>query len=95
MASLHRKMQNLIPAGETLLVATDHPYLVDYRRNKTWSIDVPGTASPAPGMPFFRGAEAVEAYLLANGVHYVLFADGQQAILACSTARAIPAQTCS
>jgi hypothetical protein len=52
--------------------------LIDYRRNRTWNIDLPGEASPLPGMPFYQGPEAVRDYLLANGVHYVLFTDGLQ-----------------
>lgn len=79
LAEMYRKLQDLVPAGETLLVATDNPYLVDYRRNRTWNLDLPGAASPPPGMPFFRGPEVMRDYLLAKGVHYVLFADGMQA----------------
>jgi hypothetical protein len=78
LAERYRKLQDLVPVNDTLLVATDNPYLIDYRRNRTWNVDLPGAASPSPGMPFFHGAEAVRDYLLANGVHYVLFADGMQ-----------------
>lgn len=78
LAALYRRMQDLVPPGETLLVATDNPYLIDYSRNRTVNLDLPGAASPAPGMPFFRGAEAMRRYLLAKGVHYLLFADGWQ-----------------
>jgi hypothetical protein len=79
LAELHRQLQDLVPVNERLLVATDNPYLVDYRRNRTWNIDLPGAASLPPGLPFFHGPQAVQDYLLAQGVHYVLFADGMQA----------------
>ena len=78
LAETYRQLQDLVPVNETLLVATDNPYLIDYRRNRTWNVDMPGEASPLPGMPFYQGPEAVRAYLLAKGVHYVLFADGMQ-----------------
>jgi hypothetical protein len=78
LAERYRQLQDLVPVNETLLVATDNPYLIDYRRNRTWNIDLPGEASPLPGMPFYQGPAALRAYLLANGVHYVLFADGMQ-----------------
>jgi hypothetical protein len=78
LAERYRQLQDLVPVNETLLVATDNPYLIDYRRNRTWNIDLPGEASPLPGMPFYQGPEAVRSYLLAKGVHYVLFADGMQ-----------------
>ena len=78
LARSHRAMQALVPAGETMLVATDHPYLVDYRRNRIVNLDLPGTASPAPGMPFFQGGEALRAYLLSVGVRHVLSDDGTQ-----------------
>jgi hypothetical protein len=78
LADRYRHLQGLVPVNETLLVATDNPYLIDYRRNRTWNVDMPGEASPLPGMPLYQGPEAVRAYLLAKGVHYVLFADGMQ-----------------
>jgi hypothetical protein len=79
LAEPQRRLQALMPENETLLVATDRPYLIDYRRDRTWNVDLPGTASPSPGMPFFRGPEALRDYLLTQGVHYVLFVDGRQA----------------
>jgi hypothetical protein len=78
LAERYRRLQELVPVNERLLVATDDPYLIDYRRNSTWNIDLPGAASPPPGMPFFQGPKAVREYLLAKGVRYVLFADGMQ-----------------
>jgi hypothetical protein len=76
---VYHDLQDLVPVGEQVLVATDRPYLVDYARNKTSNLDTPGFASPAPGMPFFRGPDPVRDYLLARGIHYVLYVDGLQA----------------
>ncbi len=62
----------LIPPRNKILIALDYPFLLDYRKHDIFSIDIPGAASPDPGMPFFCGAEPVKAYLLSQGIHYVV-----------------------
>ncbi len=73
--SLYEKMQAAVPPGEKFLTAVAHPYALDYRRNGVLTIDVPGGASPAPGMPFFRGATALKKYLVGQSIRYVAYRD--------------------
>ena len=51
--------------------------MLDFRRNDIANVDVPGAASPDPGMPFFKGAEALKRYLLDQGISHVAFRDFQ------------------
>jgi len=51
----------------------DYPFLFDFVRNRILLEDIPGLASPAPGQPFFAGAEALASYLVSNGVGYVAY----------------------
>ena len=39
------------------------------------NVDVPGAASPDPGMPFFKGAPALKQYLIGRLVRFVAFRD--------------------
>ncbi len=71
----YSRMQNAIPEGEALLAVLDQPFALDYRRNPVFNVDVPGAASPDPGMPFFEGPEALKDYLLGRSVAYVAFRD--------------------
>jgi len=68
-----------IPSGSKVLVAVDYPYLFDYSNHCIYSVDVAGAASPAPGLPYFKGAEPVRNYLLAQGIDYIAFAPFEKA----------------
>ncbi|MDB4998319.1 MAG: hypothetical protein JWM74_5751, partial [Myxococcaceae bacterium] len=73
LASTYRRLQDAVPAGSRMLVMVDVPYLLDYGRNEIWNLDLPGTASPKPGIPCFQGPEAVVAYLRGLGIRHLLF----------------------
>jgi len=73
--ALLAEMQAAVPEGRAVLAVVDHPFALDYRRNAVFNIDVPGAASPPPGMPFFRGPGPVKAYLKGLGVGYVASRD--------------------
>ena len=73
MAVTYHKLQNAIPSGARLLVMLDEPYFLDYGRNEIWNLDMPGTASPAPGLPSFQGPEPFADYLRAQGIRHVAF----------------------
>lgn len=64
-------MQAAVPPGALLLVRLHRPYLLDFRRNPIWVLDLPGSASPPPGLPFREGSESLARYLGAQGVRYV------------------------
>ena len=52
--------------------------LLDFRRNPVHVADWPGGASPAPGLPCFRGPEPLAAYLLNQGIRYVAYSYADQ-----------------
>ena len=72
---LYGRMQASIPEGEKFLSIVYHPFAFDYQRNEVVNIDVPGAASPDPGMPYFKGQMALEAYLAEQAVRFIAFGD--------------------
>ena len=78
VAAAYRQLQAAVPAGATLVVMLDEPVYLDYARNRIINLDTPGHASYRPGMPAFRGAEAVAGYLRAHGLRYLAFVRTEQ-----------------
>jgi hypothetical protein len=76
------RMQAAVPPGARLLVLIERPFLLDFRRNPIDLLDEPGAASPAPGIPLARGADATAAYLLANGIRYFAFTRPDRSLIA-------------
>jgi hypothetical protein len=72
-ARAYERAQNAVPQGARIFSATSFPLLFDYARNPIFIADVPGAASPPPGMPLFQGSAAVADYLKKQGIHYVIF----------------------
>jgi hypothetical protein len=75
VAASYRRLQAAVPPGATMLVLLDQPYLLDFSRNRIFNLDMPGLASPAPGIPCFRGPEPVADYLTRLGIRYVAFVE--------------------
>ena len=75
LMSRYSRMQAGLPPGKKILTVLDFPALLDFGRNPVYPVDVIGACSPAPGMPFFRGPEALAAYLRLVGVDYVAVED--------------------
>jgi hypothetical protein len=73
LAAKYLNLQHALPENVVLLEHMDYPFLFDFRRNRIWLDDLPGSASPAPGQPFFAGAEALANYLVSTGVRYVAY----------------------
>jgi hypothetical protein len=71
--SRHRNAQASIPVGEALFSSGLYTLLYDYSRNRIFNANVPGGASPPPGMPYFQGPEKVAAFLLNNDIRYVSY----------------------
>lgn len=66
-------LQSTVPAGARLAVMLDDPAYLDFARNDIANLDTPGFASPAPGLPAFRGPDALAAYFRTQGIRYVAF----------------------
>ncbi len=69
----YAKMQQSIPAKEVLLTRLSKPFLLDFSRNSILIVDLPGYASPPPGMPLFKGSEALSDYLNTQSIRYVAY----------------------
>jgi hypothetical protein len=67
-----------VPERSRLVIMLDEPYFFDYARNEIWNLDMPGSASPAPGIPCFQGPEVVAEYFLAHGIRHVAFVLGDR-----------------
>lgn len=72
-ARRHARMQQAVPAGETLLTRLEYPFTLDFSRQTVFVADYPGGSSPPPGMPSFQGSETLAAYLLGNDVRFVAY----------------------
>jgi len=73
------KMQESIPEGETLLTRLKKPFLLNFKRNTIFIADLPGGASPPPGMPLFKGSEPLADYLTSQSLKYVASSYGTEA----------------
>lgn len=77
--SQYSRMQQSIPESEIILERLAKPFLLDFTRNNIFIIDYPGGASPPPGMPSFRGAEALSEYLLSLSIRYIAYSYATEA----------------
>jgi hypothetical protein len=66
-----RRLQSAAPPGEKLLVMVDVPFLLDLRRNQVASLDLPGGASPPPGLHRLESPAEVVDYLLGLGYSWL------------------------
>jgi hypothetical protein len=73
LAAKYRDLQYTLPEKAVLLEHMEYPFLFEFSRNLILLDDMPGSASPAPGQPFFAGAEALASYLVSNGIRYVAY----------------------
>jgi hypothetical protein len=74
--AIYKRVQESVPAGAAILVMTDHPYLFDWRRNRVFLDDLPGSVGPHGGPPDFQGPEALSRYLHGLGIRYVAYMFG-------------------
>jgi hypothetical protein len=67
--------QALLPADARLVSAAERPFLFRFDQQVIHTLDFPfpGIVSPAPGMPFFQGPEAVAQYLRELGYTHLAF----------------------
>ena len=77
--SAYRDMQLTIPPGQKVMVRLDKNFLLDFRRNIIYVNDLPGGASLPPGIPIFKGPEALADYLVQHGIRYLAYSYGDEA----------------
>jgi hypothetical protein len=68
---LYQRLQNAVPPKAKLLVALDHTYLLDGKRNPILHYDHPGAMGPKGGPPVGQGAAAFASWMHANGIRYI------------------------
>jgi hypothetical protein len=73
--ALYRAAQAQVPPGDKILVWVAGPFGFDQARNPIINLDHAGPISPPPGMPFFKGPEALAQYLQGLGIRYVIYDD--------------------
>jgi hypothetical protein len=77
LETFYQRVQDIVPAGERMVVMLDQTHLLDYARNDILNLDEPGALSPPPGMPFHQGPEAVARYFLGIHARYIVFVLGE------------------
>jgi hypothetical protein len=77
--SAYRDLQSAVPPGRKILVRMDKNFLFDFRRNPIYVNDLPGGASLPPGIPIFKGPEALADYLVQHGIRYLAYSYGDEA----------------
>jgi hypothetical protein len=70
----------LIPRGSKVLAAVDDPSLLLEAGLDVNTIDIPGSTSPPPYLPYFGGDAQKVSWLHANGYDYVIAVDSTQSI---------------
>jgi hypothetical protein len=75
----YRDMQLTVPPGQKVMVRLDENFLLDFRRNTIYINDLPGGASLPPGLPIFKGPEALADYLLQHNIRYLAYSYGDEA----------------
>jgi hypothetical protein len=79
-AAAYLHVQDTLPRTATILAFLSKPFLLDFRKNSVFVLDMPGAISPPPGLPLSGNSEAMADYLRDKGISY----------LACTPAYASP-----
>jgi hypothetical protein len=74
---VYAKVEDAIPRGAKVAFMVDEPYYLDFTKHDLFNIDMPGYASPAPGLPYFQGPQAKAQYFKGLGIHHLLFVRSQ------------------
>lgn len=75
----YSKILASVPKGEIVLTRLDKPFLMDFKKHTIWIADYPGGASLPPGMPSFKGEEALADYLVSKSIRYVAYSYANEA----------------
>lgn len=81
--------QQTVPQGASIYAYVSAPHGFDAARNRVFNADGPGPVSPNRAQPFFKGADALAAYLQSLGIRYVAFEDFETAVTWCLRPREI------
>jgi hypothetical protein len=70
--SEYNHLNAAIPEGAKVLAAVDYPTLLSFSRYQFATLDLVGSVSPPPHMPYFKGAGAKVSYLRHLGYDYIV-----------------------
>jgi hypothetical protein len=73
---MYRRLQRAIPAGSAFLEILDQPFRLDFERNRILICDMPGGASPRPGLPIFGTVQQYERYFASQSIRYIAYTLG-------------------
>ena len=75
----YSKMLDSVPEGEIVLTRLDKPFLINFKKHTIWIADWPGGPSLPPGMPSFKGEQALADYLVSPSIRYVAYSYANEA----------------
>jgi len=75
----YAKMLDSVPQESIVLTRLENPFLMNFKKHTVWIADVPGGASLPPGMPSFKGEEALADYLVSKSIRYVAYSYANEA----------------
>jgi hypothetical protein len=73
------KMLDSFPQKSRVLTRLENPFLMIFKKHTIWIADLPGGASLPPGLPSFKGEEAVADYLVSQSIRYVAYSYANEA----------------
>jgi hypothetical protein len=75
----YAELQSHMAPGARAVTAVEEAFRFDLARNRIDSLDIPGGMGPKPGFPVFQGPDALDSYLRAQGVRYIVYVDFDKA----------------
>jgi len=75
----YAKMLDSVPQKSRVLTRLDNTFLMNFKKHTIWIADFPGGASLPPGMPSFKGEEALADYLVSHSIRYVAYSYANEA----------------
>ena len=73
------KMLDSYPQKSRVLTRLENPFLMIFKKHTIGIADFPGGASLPPGMPSFKGEEALADYLVSPSIRYVAYSYANEA----------------
>ena len=75
----YRNFQQVVPLGQKILARLSKPFLLDFSRNRIFTVDWPGGSGPPPGLPCLGTAEQLADYLRSQSIWYIMYSYREEA----------------
>lgn len=69
----YREVQQSLVEKAKVLSVTAQPYYWDFSKQEIYTLDCIGQVSPPPGLPFFKGPDAMSSYFKQHGYRYIAY----------------------